>query len=78
MIDKIVGHLKNYQNKRKNSIFYFSLKSGVFFFFDYHRDQMAARPISATGDRNSASLYSQSNDIPEIARFKVFIIILTN
>jgi hypothetical protein len=39
---------------------------------------MAARPISATGDRNSASLYSQSNDIPEIARFKVFIIILTN
>jgi len=37
---------------------------------------MAARPVSATGDRNLASLYSQSNDIPEIARFKVFIIIL--
>jgi hypothetical protein len=35
---------------------------------------MAARPISANGDRHSAPLYSQSNDIPEIARFKVCII----
>jgi hypothetical protein len=35
---------------------------------------MAARPVSASGDRRSASLYSQSNDIPEITRFKVFII----
>jgi hypothetical protein len=37
---------------------------------------MAARPVSANGDRHSASRYSQSNDIPEIARFKVLIIIL--
>jgi hypothetical protein len=43
-------------------------------FFDYNSDQMAARPVSASGDRRSASLYSQSNDIPEITRFKVFII----
>ena len=35
---------------------------------------MAARPISAHGDRHSASIYSQSNEFPEIARFKVFII----
>jgi hypothetical protein len=35
---------------------------------------MAARPVSASGDRRSASLYSQSNDIPEIARFKVCMI----
>jgi hypothetical protein len=32
---------------------------------------MAARPVSATGSRRSAPLYSQGNDIPEIARFKV-------
>jgi len=32
---------------------------------------MAERPISATGTRRSTPLYSQSNDIPEIARFKV-------
>jgi hypothetical protein len=37
---------------------------------------MAARPVSANGNRYSESQYSQSNDIPEIARFKVFIIIL--
>ncbi len=36
---------------------------------------MAARPVSAAGDRRSGSLYSQSNDIPEIARFKVLIIL---
>jgi hypothetical protein len=35
---------------------------------------MAARPMSATGDRRSTPLYSQSNDIPEIARFKVLIL----
>ncbi|CAF1178533.1 unnamed protein product [Rotaria sp. Silwood1] len=39
-------------------------------------DQMAARPISANGDRYSASLYSQGNTIPEIARFKNENIIL--
>ncbi|CAF3729407.1 unnamed protein product [Rotaria sp. Silwood1] len=37
---------------------------------------MAARPISANGDRYSASLYSQGNTIPEIARFKNENIIL--
>jgi len=74
MIDKIVGHLKNYQNKRKTHLQKKKQKS--FSFFDYNRDQMAARPVSANGDRHSASRYSQSNDIPEIARFKVLIIIL--
>lgn len=32
---------------------------------------MADRPISATGSRRIAPLYSQTNDIPEIAHFKV-------
>lgn len=39
-------------------------------------DQMAERPISATGTRRSAPLYSQSDDVPEIARFKNENIIL--
>jgi hypothetical protein len=38
---------------------------------------MAARPISANGERYSASSYTQGNDIPEIARFKVFIIMIS-
>ncbi|CAF2222880.1 unnamed protein product [Rotaria magnacalcarata] len=33
-------------------------------------DQMASRPLSANGDRRSASLYAQGTTIPEIARFK--------
>jgi hypothetical protein len=32
---------------------------------------MAARPVSANGDRRSIARYSESNDIPEIARYKV-------
>ena len=32
---------------------------------------MAERPLSATGSRRIAPLYSQTNDIPEIAHFKV-------
>ncbi|UJR09601.1 hypothetical protein I4U23_013836 [Adineta vaga] len=39
-------------------------------------DQMATRPISATGDRPSRAQYSQSNDAPEITRFKNENIIL--
>ncbi|CAF4834490.1 unnamed protein product, partial [Rotaria magnacalcarata] len=31
---------------------------------------MASRPLSANGDRRSASLYAQGTTIPEIARFK--------
>jgi hypothetical protein len=37
---------------------------------------MAARPVSAHSERHSASVYSQSNTVPEIARFKVFIILM--
>jgi hypothetical protein len=38
---------------------------------------MTSRPISlANGNHLSASLYSQSNDIPEIACFKVSIIVI--
>ncbi|CAF1063497.1 unnamed protein product [Adineta steineri] len=39
-------------------------------------DQMAARPISANGDRRSMAQYSQSNNVPEIARFQNENIIL--
>jgi hypothetical protein len=36
---------------------------------------MASRPLSANGDRRPTSL-SQSDNAPEIARFKVFIFAL--
>ena len=36
---------------------------------------MVARPLSASGDRRSTPLYSQSAEMPEIARFKVGILI---
>lgn len=41
--------------------------------FLFSSDQMAERPISASGNRRSVSQYTEGNDIPEIARFKVII-----